>query len=179
MFEDASRKRCPTCNYNLEGLAETRCPECARDFDPDNPTTDCADGPKTWTSASLGLALIASIHLLTLAVSTFDVGFRVPGEWYPLGGVRDGFHRQVCHVHIAPDFDCVHADAKAKSDLHRRGRSCIGYHLDRERGSPHELPLTDDRVPLRTSSRTLRIDRSRNIAVRYASSNGDSILLQR
>lgn len=86
MFEDASRKRCPTCNYNLEGLAETRCPECARDFDPDNPTTDCADGPKTWTSASLGLALIASIHLLTLAVSTFDVGFRVPGEWYPLGG---------------------------------------------------------------------------------------------
>ena len=30
---------CPRCHYNLRGLAEPRCPECGRGFDPSDPRT--------------------------------------------------------------------------------------------------------------------------------------------
>ena len=31
--------RCRSCQYDLKGTTEQRCPECARAFDPDNPST--------------------------------------------------------------------------------------------------------------------------------------------
>lgn len=31
--------RCRRCDYPLRGLTEPRCPECGRDFDPENPKT--------------------------------------------------------------------------------------------------------------------------------------------
>jgi hypothetical protein len=31
--------RCKTCHYSLKNLAEHRCPECGRVFDPNDPTT--------------------------------------------------------------------------------------------------------------------------------------------
>src|SRR5580693_7070002 len=30
---------CISCNYQLRGLVTRRCPECGREFDPDNPET--------------------------------------------------------------------------------------------------------------------------------------------
>ena len=37
---------CLHCSYALDGLAESRCPECGRPFAPDDPTT-FATRPKT------------------------------------------------------------------------------------------------------------------------------------
>ena len=82
-------KRCLDCAYILDGLPEHRCPECGRPFDPDDPDSYTVQSPRApWSTVGIVIVTLASAHLLLLAVSTFDVGCRIPGEWYPLGGCK-------------------------------------------------------------------------------------------
>lgn len=39
--------RCLSCLYDLRNLAEHRCPECGREFDPNDPSTFCDPVAKT------------------------------------------------------------------------------------------------------------------------------------
>jgi len=38
-MQSAQHKRCLNCGYILDGLPESRCPECGRGFDPGDPAT--------------------------------------------------------------------------------------------------------------------------------------------
>jgi hypothetical protein len=80
-------KRCLDCRYILDGLPEARCPECGRAFDPEDPDTYVAPEQRSaWSPIAKLILAVAVVHLLVLSVSTYDVGLRIPGEWYPLGG---------------------------------------------------------------------------------------------
>jgi len=62
-MSEAPSKRCLGCGYILDRLPESRCPECGRPFDPDD--------PRTWQSARasgrpLLLLAIASVLLAAL-----------------------------------------------------------------------------------------------------------------
>lgn len=50
--------RCLTCGYQLRGLDEPVCPECSRQFDPDDPKTFNADPPKRWRRRLIKWAII-------------------------------------------------------------------------------------------------------------------------
>jgi hypothetical protein len=82
---DARHKYCLTCGCILHRLTEGRCPECGRTFDPNDSTSYRIYAGSAWTSGTPLLGALACVHILILAVSTFDVGFRIPGERYPLG----------------------------------------------------------------------------------------------
>ncbi len=56
-----SKVRCLTCSYILKGLAEHRCPECGRTFDPGDPTTYV-------TAMRCGRALLVQTVLLVVAM---------------------------------------------------------------------------------------------------------------
>lgn len=86
MATDAPDRRCLCCGYVLDKLPTSRCPECGRAFDLNDPTSFRGSrDAHAWTPGARGLAALASGHLLILSISTFDVGLRIPGEWYPLG----------------------------------------------------------------------------------------------
>jgi hypothetical protein len=64
--------QCKTCHYSLENLAEHRCPECGRAFDPnDESTFDC--GVRKPISQGLYLLILMLILLLIMLVAAFVV----------------------------------------------------------------------------------------------------------
>src|SRR5688572_19241830 len=54
--------RCIACHYSLANLTEHRCPECGREFDPDDPST-YKKTPRT----PLYIMLICGLSPLTIA----------------------------------------------------------------------------------------------------------------
>jgi hypothetical protein len=66
--------RCLSCHYDLQNLADNRCPECAREFDPKDPTTwtlSTRDSWRLWARSRsllilcwLGLGLMLLVFLL-------------------------------------------------------------------------------------------------------------------
>jgi hypothetical protein len=65
--------RCLSCNYDLRDLPEHRCPECGRDFDPNDPRTFAVDRtsrfPLGWFLMGMfaGFCLgVAALYLLIL-----------------------------------------------------------------------------------------------------------------
>jgi len=77
--------RCLTCSYILKGLAEHRCPECGRAFDPGDATTyvTAMRCGRTLLAQSvlLGVAMIAPLLLAVLADMGI-VNFPNPGRRY-------------------------------------------------------------------------------------------------
>src|SRR5688572_14959917 len=70
--------RCMGCGYALRGLADPRCPECGREFDPDDWTTVREPGPagtgrvaaeKTWGVLGSTPAIAVLIALLGWATA--------------------------------------------------------------------------------------------------------------
>src|SRR6266550_8871915 len=55
---------CLDCNYSLRGLAIRRCPECGREFDPDQPLSFNSGRPLNW----LDRKLLAPLGAPTLAL---------------------------------------------------------------------------------------------------------------
>jgi hypothetical protein len=65
--------RCKTCHYSLNGLAEHRCPECGREFDPnDAKSFEADDAPSierraiTWIANAFAIAVIGFIMLVCI-----------------------------------------------------------------------------------------------------------------
>lgn len=65
--------RCLTCGYLLRGLPEPVCPECAREFDPADPTTYDADPPGRRRRRWLIRGAVA-VAMLAIAVAVFPRG---------------------------------------------------------------------------------------------------------
>ncbi|MCI0366145.1 MAG: hypothetical protein L0Y44_06065 [Phycisphaerales bacterium] len=60
--------RCNDCHYSLENLTKHRCPECGREFDPNDPDTFLGS-PRFWPRSVkqwVGFWLIASLILSIL-----------------------------------------------------------------------------------------------------------------
>ena len=75
---------CAGCNYALRGLAEFRCPECGRLFDPDRPLTMNLGRPldtmPRWALGPIGLWG----HFCMVLAAAFGVmgpGWLAPGRW--------------------------------------------------------------------------------------------------
>ena len=67
-MQSAQHKRCLNCGYILDGLPESRCPECGCGFDPADPATYLTkreSGRPFLALAFLGVVLMLSA--LTLA----------------------------------------------------------------------------------------------------------------
>ncbi len=62
----AGRKRCLACYYILDGLTESRCPECGRSFDLNDPTT-YESGPNRRRPRRRTLILLGTVSLVSLA----------------------------------------------------------------------------------------------------------------
>ena len=77
---EAEHKRyCLACGYDLKGLSELRCPECARPFDPDNPQTYASRaGERNRILVLIALYLVPVA--LNAAVAALFVAAR--GEYY-------------------------------------------------------------------------------------------------
>ena len=76
--------RCLTCGYQLAGLAEPRCPECGRPFDPAKPTTFTALPPFLFWAywlPGVGLATVAGLAVLAVftAYGALGWGFTIGG----------------------------------------------------------------------------------------------------
>jgi hypothetical protein len=56
----------PECRYPLDGLMANRCPECGREFDPDNPQTYLASRRQTQPSSKWGVLLLVGPIILAL-----------------------------------------------------------------------------------------------------------------
>jgi len=82
MPPEPGQRLCIECGYVLDHLTEPRCPECAQAFDLADPTTFRVSS--TARPMPRFLMLIGLVHTLVLAVFAFDMGFRIPGHWYPL-----------------------------------------------------------------------------------------------
>jgi len=65
--------RCKTCHYPLANLAENRCPECGREFDPNDPSTvDLSTmRPGTRVAIRIAIAAVLLIGLLTGVVAIY------------------------------------------------------------------------------------------------------------
>lgn len=63
--------RCLTCNYALHGLAEPRCPECGRAFDPDDPDTFMIAGQRSTRHCYFWLVLSIAAWVSLLVVDRF------------------------------------------------------------------------------------------------------------
>jgi hypothetical protein len=68
--------RCKTCHYSLAGLTGPphRCPECGREFDPDDPTTFETPESKREAQNNAGLWVLAgfgSLFAIGLAVEKY------------------------------------------------------------------------------------------------------------
>ena len=61
--------RCLGCRYNLKGLAEHRCPECGRAFDPSDRNTFETRKPMTKWEAVVFFGLLA-LAMIMLALLT-------------------------------------------------------------------------------------------------------------
>jgi hypothetical protein len=112
---------CLSCGYALRGLASTRCPECGRDFDWDNPwTMHLPRRPAAllrWLGQSPG-AVTRALPWIALALAAY--GTRVPG-WASLALQAGVLVAAGCAVGWA----CM---SLARRALRRRG-----YHHDEER----------------------------------------------
>jgi hypothetical protein len=79
--------RCLGCGYLLRGLAEHRCPECGRAFDPGDITT--FDSPRHGAAARRAmllefiplLAFLATVTLMATAVLTVTLSWTRPEPW--------------------------------------------------------------------------------------------------
>jgi len=63
--------RCLNCKYDLRQLSEHRCPECGREFDPDDPQTFELPTQQTKQSEGFHLLAIMSGALLVLLYFAF------------------------------------------------------------------------------------------------------------
>lgn len=62
--------RCRDCGYALRGLADPRCPECGRGFDPGDPATVRLPGDRlVWLPALATLAFLAWVVAASVAVA--------------------------------------------------------------------------------------------------------------
>src|SRR3990172_6384993 len=72
---DAAPARCRSCYYVLENLESDCCPECARPFDPRDPTSFTTKAPFVgWVFWLPALVLSAAGGLLVMAVLVFGMG---------------------------------------------------------------------------------------------------------
>jgi hypothetical protein len=81
--QSGPNRYCLACSYPLDWLPESRCPECGRPFDPENPETFARFPRRSWTAALLGTRqgriAIVSVILVVLAALTecgLDTGHR-------------------------------------------------------------------------------------------------------
>lgn len=63
--------RCRSCGYDLSGLAEHRCPECGRGFDPEKPETFLR---KPVRARWLFMLALASIPLMMAPLTLIQFG---------------------------------------------------------------------------------------------------------
>jgi hypothetical protein len=82
--QSGPNRYCLGCAYPLDWLPETRCPECGRLFDPENPGTFARSPRKPWLSAFLStrrgriaaaLAVLAVVFIVVEA--KIEVGYRL------------------------------------------------------------------------------------------------------
>jgi hypothetical protein len=61
--------RCPSCKYDLRNLSENRCPECGREFDPNDPLSlgfrDPESASRFWT-VSLILVIVLVVAIIVV-----------------------------------------------------------------------------------------------------------------
>lgn len=65
---------CLTCHYDLAHLAENRCPECGRAFDPADPNTFLHNRSAQrgrWTPLGIGLAFIVGPVIMMFLIALF------------------------------------------------------------------------------------------------------------
>jgi hypothetical protein len=83
--------RCPSCEYNLNGVAENRCPECGGDFDPDYLRSLLAGAPAPipiWDDDSQYVVLrFVKICLMTWFLPT-RVGKKFPRRYSRSSALR-------------------------------------------------------------------------------------------
>ena len=72
--------RCKNCHYSLDGLTEKRCPECGREFDPNDPNTFDSPAPVgiDFRSAAIGSAITFIAAFLIMLVASAVWGLRGP-----------------------------------------------------------------------------------------------------
>jgi hypothetical protein len=71
MSDSTLHMRCLECAYNLHSLTERRCPECGKEFDPDDPSTYELTSPalRRRARAKLAFILAATANAIVGALS--------------------------------------------------------------------------------------------------------------
>src|SRR4051812_10521232 len=64
--------RCKTCRYNLAHLPECRCPECGREFDPNDSDSFASAVSRRQVLSAAVFLLFACIYLAALFAYLFD-----------------------------------------------------------------------------------------------------------
>jgi rRNA maturation protein Nop10 len=70
-----SRMRCKSCHYSLKNLTEHRCPECGREFDPNDPSTFDPEN-RQWIRAIHLSCLFAGAFLIVWGLAGLSFNFR-------------------------------------------------------------------------------------------------------
>jgi hypothetical protein len=81
--------RCLTCKYDLRKLAEHRCPECGRVFDPSDPNSFGIEPPKNHPRLTMMLLLALGtylaafvVHMRLIVIDTTPLDYAPPtSQW--------------------------------------------------------------------------------------------------
>ena len=91
--------RCLTCDYDLRGLSENRCPECGREFDPADATTfkECQPAPDrpfyVGAFMTIGVVVLVVGGFFIISGNGYDFSIPAVAGWIFAVGLLAGFVR--------------------------------------------------------------------------------------